>query len=121
MKKVAGQVNAIYKKKYGINLDGASARAFTGLQTWVYVLEKAGSTDPKAIQKACNSIKIPGDQLVVPWAGIKFANVGGETGQNVLGMGLIGQYQMKDGKLGLEIVYPFDLATADMIFPFKGY
>jgi branched-chain amino acid transport system substrate-binding protein len=121
VKKVAGQVNAIYKKKYGINLDGASARAFTGLQTWVYVLEKAGSTDPKAIQKACNSIKIPGDQLVVPWAGIKFANVGGETGQNVLGMGLIGQYQMKNGKLGLEIVYPFDLATADMIFPFKGY
>jgi branched-chain amino acid transport system substrate-binding protein len=39
----------------------------------------------------------------------------------VLGMGLIGQYQMKNGKLGLEIVYPFDLATADMIFPFKGY
>ena len=121
VKKVAGQVNALYKKKYGIDLDGASARAFTGLQTWVYVLEKAGSTDPKAIQKACNTIKIPGSQLVVPWAGIKFANTGGETGQNVLGMGLIGQYQMKDGKLGLEIVYPFDLATADMIFPFKGY
>ena len=121
VKKVAGQVNKLYKAKTGHDLGGASARSFTGLQTWVAVLEKAGSTDPKAIQKACNTIKIPGDQLVVPWAGIKFANVGGETGQNILGMGLIGQYQMKDGKIGLEIVYPFNLATADMIYPLKGF
>ena len=121
VKKVAGQVNKLYKAKTGNDLGGASARAFTGLQTWVYVLEKAGSTDPKAIQKVCDSIDIPGDQLVVPWAGIKFAKVGDETGQNVKGMGLIGQYQMKDGKISLEIVYPFDLATANMIYPFKGF
>ena len=122
VKKVSGQVNELFKKKNGVDLDGASARSFTGLQTWVYVLEKAASTDPKAIQKACNEINIPGDQLVVPWAGVKFENVGGETGQNVLGMGLIGQYQMqKDGKIGLEIVYPFNLATADMIYPIKGF
>jgi len=122
VKKVAGQVNELYKKKYGNDLDGASARAFTGLETWVYVLEKAGSTDPKNIQAACNTIQIAGEELVVPWGGIKFENVGDETGQNVLGMGLIGQYQMqKDGKIGLEIVYPFDLATADMIYPIKGF
>lgn len=122
VKKVSGQVNELFKKKNGVDLDGASARSFTGLQTWVYVLEKAASTDPKAIQKACNEINIPGNQLVVPWAGVKFENVGGETGQNVLGMGLIGQYQMqKDGKIGLEIIYPFNLATADMIYPIKGF
>ncbi len=121
VKKVAGEVNKLFKAKNGVDLDGASARAFTGLQTWVYVLEKAGSTKPKAIQKACNSIMIDGSQLVVPWKGIKFENVGDETGQNVLGSGLIGQYQMKNGKIGLEIVYPFNLATANMIFPFKGY
>ena len=121
VKKVAGQVNEMFKKKNGVNLDGASARAFTGLQAWVEVLEKAGSTKPKDIQKAANSIEIKGSELVVPWKGVKFANVGGETGQNIWGSGLIGQYQMKDGKLGLEIVYPFDVATADMIYPFKGY
>jgi branched-chain amino acid transport system substrate-binding protein len=121
VKKVAGQVNQIYKKKYGVDLDGASARAFTGLQAWVYVLEKAGSTEPKAIQQAANEIEIAGQELVVPWAGINFESVGDETGQNVLGKGLIGQYQMQDGKIGLEIVYPFDLATADMMYPFKGF
>ncbi len=122
IKKVAGQVNALYKKRTGHDLGGASARAFTGLQTWYHVLQAAGSTDPKAIQKAANSITIPGDQLVVPWAGIRFATTGDEPGQNVLGSGLIGQYQ-KDakGNIVLEIVYPFDLASADMIYPFQGF
>jgi branched-chain amino acid transport system substrate-binding protein len=122
IKKLAGQVNDMYKKKTGNDLGGASARAFTGLQTWVAVLEKAGSTKPADIQAAANAIEIPGKELVVPWKGIKFSTSGDELGQNVLGSGLIGQYQKgKDGTIGLEIVYPFDVSSADMIFPFAGF
>ena len=122
LKAVAGQVNALYKAKTQNDLGGASARAFTGLQTWVHVLEKAGSTDPADIQQAANSLNIPGNELVVPWAGIKFATSGEELGQNVLGSGLIGQYQKgPDGKIGLQIVYPFDVASADMIYPFPKF
>jgi len=122
IKKLAGQVNKLYKKKTGNDLGGASARAFTGLQTWVAVLEKAGSTKPVDIQAAANALYIPGKELVVPWQGIKFSTSGDELGQNVLGSGLIGQYQKgKDGKIGLEIVYPFDVSSADMIFPFAGF
>jgi branched-chain amino acid transport system substrate-binding protein len=122
IKKVAGLVNALYKAKTGNDLGGASARAFTGLQTWVYILEKASSTKPADIQKAANSIHILGKELVVPWAGIKFSTSGDELGQNVLGSGLIGQYQkQKDGSIGLEIVYPFDVASANMIYPFPKW
>jgi branched-chain amino acid transport system substrate-binding protein len=122
IKKLAGQVNDMYKRKTGNDLGGASARAFTGLQTWVAVLEKAGSTKPADIQAAANAIYIPGKELVVPWQGIKFATTGNEMGQNVLGSGLIGQYQKnKEGKIELEIVYPFDVSSADMIFPFAGF
>ncbi|MGD8984159.1 MAG: ABC transporter substrate-binding protein [Desulfobacteraceae bacterium] len=122
IKALAGQVNALYKKKTGNDLGGASARAFTGLQTWVHVLEEAASTKPAEIQNAANRIQIAGKELVVPWAGIKFSTSGEELGQNVLGSGLIGQYQKaKDGSLVLEIVYPFDVSSADMIFPFKGF
>jgi branched-chain amino acid transport system substrate-binding protein len=122
LKKVSGQVNALYKAKTGNDLGGASARAFTGLQTWVHVLESAGSTKPADIQKAANELYIPGDELVVPWAGIEFSSSGDEVGQNVLGSGLIGQYQKgADGKISLEIVYPFDVASADMIYPFPQY
>ncbi len=122
LKKVAGQVNRLYRERTGHDLGGASARAFTGLQTWWHVLQAAGSTRPEDIQRAANSIRIPGDQLVVPWAGIQFATSGDEPGQNVLGSGLIGQYQKNaKGEIVLEIVYPFDLASADMIYPFPGF
>jgi branched-chain amino acid transport system substrate-binding protein len=122
VKKVAGQVNALYKAKTGNDLTGASARSFTGLQTWVHVLEKAASTEPAAIQKAANELNIPGSELVVPWAGIKFSTSGDEIGQNTLGSGLIGQYQKSaDGQIVLEIVYPFDVASADMIDPFPKF
>ena len=122
VKKVAGQVNALYKAKTGNDLTGASARSFTGLQTWVHVLEKAGSTKPADIQAAANAIQIEGNELVVPWAGIKFSTSGDELGQNILGSGLIGQYQkQKDGNIGLEIIYPFDVSSADMIYPFPKW
>src|SRR5512136_2046382 len=107
VKRVAGQINDLYKKKYGDDLTGATARSVVGVQTWAYVLNRAGSTDPKVIQKACNEVNIPGYELVMPWDGIKFDS----TGQNILGKGLIGQYQCRDGKITLEIIYPFDLAT----------
>lgn len=118
VKKAAGQVNDLYKKKYGDDLTGATGRSFIGVQTWAHVLNQAGSTDPKAIQKACNEITIPGDELVMPWAGIKFDS----TGQNILGRGLIGQYQKtKGGGIDLEIIYPFELATANLVYPFPGW
>ncbi|MFO7740278.1 MAG: ABC transporter substrate-binding protein [Desulfatiglandaceae bacterium] len=122
VKELAGQVNAMYRAKTGNDFSGASARSFTGLQTWVHVLEQAGSTKPADIQEAANAIQISGSELVVPWAGVKFSTTGDEIGQNVLGSGLIGQYQKDtDGKLVLEIVYPFDVATANMIYPFPGW
>jgi len=122
VKEVAGQVNALYKAKTGNDLTGASARSFTGLQTWVHVLENAASTEPAAIQKAANELNLPGNELVVPWAGIKFSTSGDEIGQNTLGSGLIGQYQKSaDGQIVLEIVYPFDVASADMIYPFPKF
>jgi len=117
VKRVAGQINDLYKKKYGDDLTGATGRSVVGVQTWAYVLNRAGSTDPKAIQKACNEIDIPGYELVMPWEGIKFD----ATGQNIKGRGLIGQYQWKEGKVELEIIYPFDLATANMLYPFPGW
>ncbi len=122
VKKISGQVNEMYKKKTGYDLSDASARGFTGVQTWVHVLEKAGSTKPEAIQAAANGINIPGEQLVVPWKGIQFSTSGEEIGQNVLGSGIIGQYQKNQaGEVVLEIVYPFELATANLIYPFKGF
>jgi len=122
IKKISGQVNEMYKKKTGHDLSGASARSFTGLQAWAAILEKAGSTKPADIQAAANGIEIPGSELVVPWKGIKFSTSGDELGQNIWSSGIIGQYQLaKDGQIVMELVYPFDVTSADMIYPLKGF
>lgn len=118
VKKAAGQINKLYKDKHGDDLTGASGRSFVGVQTWAHVLNQAGSTNPKAIQKAANELNIPAHELVMPWGGIKFDS----KGQNIVGRGLIGQYQKtKEGKIDLEIVYPFELASANFIYPFPGW
>ena len=121
-KKAAGQVDALYKKKMGHAFNGAAARGYVCVQTWAETLEKAGSTKPVDIQKACNSLYIPGDQLALPWKGIKFAQTGKEVGQNELGGGVIAQYQKnKKGDIVAQIVFPFDMATSDLIYPFKSW
>ena len=122
VKKVAGEVNAFYKEKTGNDLSGASARAFTGLQTWVEVLEKAGSTQAGRYPEGGQHDQDPGRRADRPLAGIKFATTGEDIGQNVLGSGMIGQYQKdKDGNIDLEIAYPFDVATANLIYPFPKF
>lgn len=110
-------VNEMFKKRNGTDLNACSARAFTGVQTWWSVLQKAGSTRSTDVRKALSELRVPAKELIVPWLGIQFGELVGEPGQNSLGRGLIGQYQMKDGKLILEVVYPFDLATAKLIYP----
>jgi branched-chain amino acid transport system substrate-binding protein len=124
VKPVAKQINDMFKSRSGEDFSGTSARAFTGLQTWAYVLDKAKSTDPKAIQAAANAIHIPGEELIMPWQGIKFGGEQkNEKGQNVLGSGMIGQWQLAPGDTvpHLEAVYPFEYATADFIYPFPKW
>jgi len=116
VKPVARHINQEFKKRSGVDFMGTSARAFTGMQAWAYVLNKAGSTDPEAIRKAAEAIEIPGKELVVPWKGIKFENVGGETNQNTWSSGLIVQYQKQEP----EIIFPLDVATAKFVYPWPG-
>jgi len=112
-KSVAQAVNALFKERYGEDFGGASARAFTGMQALAMAINAAGSTKPEALKEALNALYVPPEELVVPFDGIRF----NEKGQNILARGLIAQWQ--NGQL--EIIYPFEFATADMIYPFPGY
>ncbi len=103
------QVNDIYFERYKTNFNGNSARTFTGLMTLAEAINRAGSTKPEAIQKALVETDIPGSKLIMPWKGIKFD----ASGQNTLGNGII--VQVQDGKY--VTVWPFDLASKDIIWP----
>jgi len=103
------QVNDIYFDRYKVNFNGNSARTFTGVMTLADALNRAGSTEPAAIQKALKETNIPGSQLIMPWRGIKFD----DTGQNTLGAGII--VQVQEGKY--TTVWPFDLAAKQIVWP----
>lgn len=124
IKPIAVKINKIYREKVGYEFSGASARAFVGIHTWAHILNNAGSTDPEALRKAFNELHIPAEEHIMPWGAIEFGSLfPGETHQNIGATGMIAQYQWDEEKreLTFEFIYPFDYATADMIYPFPGW
>lgn len=121
VKPVAGQLNELYKKMTGYDFSGSSARDFVGVQVWAHVLNNAKSTSPEAIRKALNELHLPGEELIMPWKGVKFGSpFPGDTQQNELGSGVINQYQGYPGGK-LHIIFPFEASTSKLIYPFPGW
>jgi branched-chain amino acid transport system substrate-binding protein len=112
-KPVIARANALLQARHGVNFNGNSARAFTGVFALADAINRAGSTKPEAIQKALQQTNIPGADLIMPWGGIQFD----ATGQNTKGAGII--VQVQDGKY--VTVWPFDLASKDVIWPMPGW
>ena len=103
------QVNDLFYSRYKANFTGNSSRSFTGLMVMADAINRAGSTEPEKIRKALTETKIGAENLIMPWKGVKFD----EHGQNVLGRGIL--VQIVDGKY--NTVYPFNLATRDVVWP----
>jgi branched-chain amino acid transport system substrate-binding protein len=108
-----GQANTLYRSRYKANFTGNSARSFTGMMVLLDAINRAGNTDPEAIRKALAETDIPGSRLIMPWKGVRFD----ESGQNVLGAGIL--VQIRDG--AYHTVWPFDLATREMIWPMPAW
>ena len=98
-------LNGAYRAKLGKDLNDNSAREVTGLQVIADAINRAGSTKPEAIRQALVATAIPGEQLIVPWKGVRFD----ASGQNIEATPVI--QQITAGVY--RTVYPFDLATVD--------
>ena len=106
---VARALNVLYRKRAGKDLYDFPARAFTGMMTLLDALNRAGSTEPEAIRTALVATHIPGDQLIMSWDHVRFD----ATGQNTGVKGII--LQLQGGQY--HTVYPFEVATRDVIYP----
>ena len=108
-------INDMFKKlSGGRDISDVPARAFTGFLTLADAINRAGSTDPGAIQKALRETNIPPDQLIMmPWTGVKFD----EKGQNA-GVRAILQ-QLQGGSY--HTIYPFELATKEPMYPIPAW
>lgn len=109
-KPLVEKVNKIYKEKYGTNMNGNIARAFTGVIILAEAINRAGSTEPEKIKKALEETNIPEAQLIMPWQGVKFD---AKTHQNTLGSGII--VQIQNGEY--STVWPWKLASKEIIWP----
>ena len=72
-------VNAMFKAKSGKDLNDNTARQVTGVQVLADAINRAGSAKPDDIRKALMATTIAGEELIVPWKGVKFD----ATGQNI--------------------------------------
>jgi branched-chain amino acid transport system substrate-binding protein len=110
---VATALNAVYAKRAGKDLYDFPARAFTGMMTLLDAINRAGSTAPEAVRKALVATNVPGDQLIMTWDHVRFD----EKGQNTGVRGII--LQLQGGRF--HTVYPFDVATRDVIYPIPAW
>jgi branched-chain amino acid transport system substrate-binding protein len=107
---LVGVVNQMYRERYGMDMDGSSARAFTGMLVLADAINRAGTTAPEAIRAALLATDIPGEETIMPWDGVRFDP---DTHQNTLGRGIISQIV----DLEYHTVWPPDLATSQLIWP----
>ena len=71
-------------------------------------INRAGSTKAEAIRTALIATDIPGNQTIMPWAGVKFD----ENGQNIEGTPVI--QQVSGGTY--HTVWPADVATQPAVW-----
>jgi branched-chain amino acid transport system substrate-binding protein len=110
---VTYQINEMYKKKTGNDLDDTAGRAMQGFFTLVEAINRAGSTEPAKIQAALKATDLKPNQLMMGYKGVKFD----EKGNNILAAALLIQVQ---GDRYVS-VWPKASATAPLQLPYKGW
>jgi len=93
----------------GIDLYDYPGRNLMGFIVLCDAINRAGSTEPAAIQKAIRETNLPASQLIFPWDGVKF----GPDGQNQLGKAYMIQLQK-----GVNYsVWPWNLGAKPLVYP----
>ncbi len=106
---LVGQVAKMYRERYGKDMDGTPARAFTAMMVLADAVNRAKSTDPEKIREALVATDIKAADLIMPWEGVRFD----KTGQNVLTRGIFVQTLNGTPKM----VWPSDFAAAKFVWP----
>ncbi|HEV8470070.1 MAG TPA: ABC transporter substrate-binding protein, partial [Candidatus Limnocylindria bacterium] len=108
-KALVKQVNDLFRSKFNTDMNGSSARAFTGVFVLADAINRARSVEPAKIQSALAQTDIPADQIIMPWDGVKFD----QNGQNTKGRGIM--VQIQSGQY--VTVWPLELASKPLVWP----
>lgn len=116
------ETNKAFLAKYGIDMNGHSANAYTAVWVLKTAVEQAGSTDRDAIRQALADIKISktfpnGPDIILPYDEIEFVDVdiNGIKHTNLNYNAITSVAQIQDGKY--ITVWPFDKTDAAVLYP----
>jgi branched-chain amino acid transport system substrate-binding protein len=109
-KPLAGTVNQLFRDRFGMDMDGNSARAFTGLLILADAINRAADTAPEKVRQALRDTQLGADQLIMPWDGVRFD---AKTQQNTLAKGIICQRQGEQ----FHTIWPRQLQSRDFVWP----
>jgi len=101
-----------FKDKFQAEADYHAASGYSGGAILQHAIEQAGSIDPDKVAAALN------DMDVTTFFGrVKFATDRKHHGLQVAHDMVLVQWQMKDGKLAREVVWPKVVSSADLQYP----
>ncbi|WP_441279435.1 ABC transporter substrate-binding protein [Tardiphaga sp. 172_B4_N1_3] len=106
---MVGKINDMFKEKSGKDFNDYSSRQFMGLIVMADAINRAKSTDGEKIREALVATDMPGESTIMPWAKVKFD----ELGQNNNADPVLLQYN--GGKF--VTIFPPQAAVADAIWP----
>lgn len=115
-------INAKFKEKYGVDMNGHSAESFTAVWILKTAFEQAGTTDGPAVRDALASMDIQGSfpngpQIILPYDRIKFGDMevdGVQHTQNNL-YASVAIAQIQDGEY--KTVWPFEVSSTEVQYP----
>ncbi len=106
-------INGLYKAKTGHDLDDTGARIMQGFFVLADAIDRAGTTDPAAIQKALRETDLKPDHLIVGYDGVRFD----ASGQNTLAATFLTQLHGKQ----YVTVWPAKRAAGKLVLPYKAW
>src|SRR5215470_11353841 len=102
----------VFKAKFNLDADYHSASGYSGGAILQHAIEQAGSIEPEKVAAALNAIDV-----TTFFGHVKFATDAKRHGLELAHEMVLAQWQMRDGKLRREIVWPKSAQTSDLIYP----
>lgn len=107
------KINEMFKARTGRDMDDTSGRTLEGFLVLTDAINRAGSTQPAAIQKALRETNLTPQQLMMGFKGVRFD----KTGQNILASNYLVQLQGDH----YTLVWPTSPGSSPIQWPYKGW
>jgi len=103
-----------FQAKYDISPGYHAAGGYAGGMLFQHAIEQAGSIDPDKVAAELNKMKV-----TTLWGATEFSTEPKSHGLQLAHQMVLTQWQMKDGKLVKEVIWPLAAATAPVKYPYR--